>query len=390
VRLAAARPRLLRITRSFRIPPDAADDVVQEALLAAWRHLDHLRSRERFDAWLDTICRNQCRMFLRAQRSSLRREPYRLDSAATDPDGDTPDPLELADPSATDPLASLAAQDIAILLDRALSSLPAHMRRILELHYLHGLPATEAAPSLGISVGVLEARLHRARKRLREVFTGPLRDEAAAFGLLPADTNAWQETRIWCHHCGQRRLLGIFATLPDGRRELRLRCPACSPLHGRDIIRSKGIAPLDGLRAFRPALTRTLHALADRTAHGLATGWDTCLHCGHPVRRRVVMPDEFPASLHPAIQRHWVVAACEHPGCIGLGAWPAIEPAIWFHPAAQHFMAQHPRWITAPEDETAWHGLAAIRFRLVDFASAARLTFIADAHTLRILATLDA
>jgi len=65
--LSAARPRLLRLAQRRGVTPDALDDVVQETLIEAWRHLNHLRSLERFDAWLDGICRNVVLRWARTQ-----------------------------------------------------------------------------------------------------------------------------------------------------------------------------------------------------------------------------------------------------------------------------------------------------------------------------------
>src|SRR5579864_5175148 len=67
-RLRQARSRLLRIARSFALPSDVAEDIAQEALLRAWRRLADLRDTSQFDAWLNTICRNLCRMYARSQR----------------------------------------------------------------------------------------------------------------------------------------------------------------------------------------------------------------------------------------------------------------------------------------------------------------------------------
>ena len=65
--LSAARPRLLRLAQRRGVTPDALDDVVQETLIEAWQHLSHLRSLERFDAWLDGICRNVVLRWARTQ-----------------------------------------------------------------------------------------------------------------------------------------------------------------------------------------------------------------------------------------------------------------------------------------------------------------------------------
>src|SRR5579885_397406 len=64
--LSEARPRLLYLAQRNGVPASAADDVVQEVLLEAWRSLEHLREPSRFEAWLDGICRNVSRRHLRA------------------------------------------------------------------------------------------------------------------------------------------------------------------------------------------------------------------------------------------------------------------------------------------------------------------------------------
>src|SRR5579863_533180 len=55
-----ARPRLLRLAHLNGMTPDVADDVVQETMMEAWRHVENLRDPQRFHAWLDGICRNVC------------------------------------------------------------------------------------------------------------------------------------------------------------------------------------------------------------------------------------------------------------------------------------------------------------------------------------------
>jgi hypothetical protein len=71
-----ARPRLLRLARLNGMTSDVADDVVQETMMEAWRHLANLRDPQRFSAWLDGICRNVCRRQAKAlAATNLRYEP---------------------------------------------------------------------------------------------------------------------------------------------------------------------------------------------------------------------------------------------------------------------------------------------------------------------------
>lgn len=381
-RLRQARPRLLRIAASFALPPDVAEDIAQEVALRAWRRLTDLRDTTQFDVWINTICRNQCRMRLRAQR----RAPVMLSlagaSAADEPMRTGATGGEIADTSALDPFEMASADDAALLLERALAYLTPHERALLEMRYLHDLPSADVAGRLGIAPQTLEARLRRARDHLRATLVGPLRGDAIDFGLAAPPDDGWRATRITCYLCGRHKLLGHFETAVNGRLELRLRCPGCSAPDGGDIFRSKGIAPLDGLRAFRPALTRSWRALAERTRDTLATGADVCLHCGRVAPRRVATADEFPSALSQRDRRYWVVAPCSQPGCPGLGSWSALDAMLGANALAARFISEHPRWTAAPEDDLEWQGSAAIRFHLRDVTSAARLTIVADRASL--------
>lgn len=389
-RLRLARPRLLRIAASFALPPDVAEDIAQEVSLRAWRSLANLRDATQFDAWLNTICRNQCRMRLRTQR----RTPITMSLAAVGADDgaqkgsqDSVVASSLPAPLAFDPFEMAPAEDAALLLERAFTYLAPQERALLAMRYLHDLPSAEIAGKLGIAPSALEARLRRARDHLRATLAGPLRSAAIDFGLEAPPDDDWRVTRITCYVCGSHKLLGRFETAVNGRQELRLRCPACSIPDGGDIFRSKGIAPLDGLRAFRPALTRSLRALAERTRETLASGTDRCLHCGHAAPRQIVTADAYPAALSRRDRRYWVVAPCSQPGCPGLGSWAALDALLGASPLAAQFISEHPRWLAAPEDDLEWQGSAAIRLDLRDATSAARLSIVADRASLRTLAT---
>src|SRR5579862_635017 len=71
--LGAARPRLIRLARARGVARDSLDDVAQETLLVAWQRVDHLRSPERFDAWLDGICHHVSQHYIRHDHVTARR-----------------------------------------------------------------------------------------------------------------------------------------------------------------------------------------------------------------------------------------------------------------------------------------------------------------------------
>src|SRR5260370_28550008 len=182
--LSAARPRLLRLARRRGVTPDAADDVVQETLIEAWRHLNHLCSPERFDAWLDGICRNVVLRWARTQGVMVHWEASLSNSLVEGQNElEESSELDIPDPMALDPMEELSRQDLAALLDRGLGYLSPGTRALVELHYLAELPQDETAARIGVTPSALKARLHRARRQLRQVLGSELRADAERFGL---------------------------------------------------------------------------------------------------------------------------------------------------------------------------------------------------------------
>jgi ATP-dependent Clp protease ATP-binding subunit ClpC len=190
--LAAARPRLLRLARMQGVAPDAIDDVVQETLVEAWRHLDTLRTPERFQAWLDGICRKVCLRWFAAQRKYLLRRAVLPDPFAESLNGlDSSVEEDLPDPQVLDPAEELSRQELPMLLGRAWDYLPRGAREIVQLYYLAGIPQRVIAAHLSLTVTALEVRLVRARRQLRYILSTQLRADAEALGLiLDRDTTA--------------------------------------------------------------------------------------------------------------------------------------------------------------------------------------------------------
>lgn len=131
--------------------PQRAEDVTQHVFLQAWRNAEHFEPGRDFAPWLATIAR-------RAGIDALRREQRRPSGA-----------LELADPSDS-ALVSLPASaeqvETVWSVRAAIDGLEADEREIVRLQHLVGHTHAEIAEQLGIAVGTVKSRSHRAHRRL--------------------------------------------------------------------------------------------------------------------------------------------------------------------------------------------------------------------------------
>ena len=133
------------------------DDVVQEALLAAYLGLERLRQPDRFGGWLCAITANLARMRLR-QRGS-RRSFDELGGRHLDAGhGGAP----------ASPEEALEARELLELVGSAFEALPSREREIALLYYVDGLSCREIGALLDSSTGAVRVGLHRARRKLRQ------------------------------------------------------------------------------------------------------------------------------------------------------------------------------------------------------------------------------
>jgi RNA polymerase sigma-70 factor, ECF subfamily len=159
-RLVAARVgSSFRLARAIVGDTGEAEDVTQEAFVAAWRNLPRLRDPERFDAWFGRILVNAARMSVRRRGS---RRPVSLMVMTNDNDDDGGQSWR--EPGRVDPgLDGVVAGDA---LQRAIDRLTVDQRTILALHHLEERPVADIAAVLGIPVGTVKWRLHAARAAL--------------------------------------------------------------------------------------------------------------------------------------------------------------------------------------------------------------------------------
>jgi RNA polymerase sigma-70 factor (ECF subfamily) len=133
-----------------------ARDVVQEAYLRAWKGLRRFRGDAQFSTWLYRITANVAFTSLQNRR--------RLRTARLD---EIEEPLETAPESSPE----LVAESRSGLdeLAAALHRLPAGLRQVIVLKDVYGLTHEAIAQDTGISVAAAKVRLHRGRKRLRDL-----------------------------------------------------------------------------------------------------------------------------------------------------------------------------------------------------------------------------
>ncbi|MCP3934073.1 MAG: sigma-70 family RNA polymerase sigma factor [Actinomycetia bacterium] len=147
-----------------------AEDLVQEALIRAYKAVDRFDGRYP-RAWLLTIVRNAQINRTRRKRPGLLDDPdTEMDRLAVTDLGDDYDP----EATVVDPVFDAT-------IANALESLPVKFKRPVELVDIGALSYQEAADELGIPVGTVMSRLHRARKRVREQL------EDAGFGTREID-----------------------------------------------------------------------------------------------------------------------------------------------------------------------------------------------------------
>jgi len=139
-------PVVLRVAQRFA-PAGDAEDVAQEACLAAWRYRHRFDpERATFRAWLLAITfRESCR----AGGGQSRRGELLLRMRSSAEVIPAPGPGDAA-------------------LEEAIAHLSRRQRDVVELHYFVDLPVGEVAEVLGISAGTVKSTLSDARTRIRD------------------------------------------------------------------------------------------------------------------------------------------------------------------------------------------------------------------------------
>jgi RNA polymerase sigma-70 factor (ECF subfamily) len=171
---AAALENLVRATYgttytlAFRLTGNEEDarDVVQDTYLRAYRGLRRFRGDAQFTTWLYRITAN-CSANLLAKRARHQAEPLSDDEPV------------IEEAMEKNPERSAAAGDDRAMVAAGLARLPSRLRQVIVLRDIYDLPHGAIAAELGISEAAAKVRLHRARRRLRDLLVSSTHAEAA-------------------------------------------------------------------------------------------------------------------------------------------------------------------------------------------------------------------
>jgi RNA polymerase sigma-70 factor, ECF subfamily len=149
--------RINRVTRNWA----DAEDVVQEATLRAFVHLNRFEGRSTFSTWLTRIAINSALMSLRRKRHM--EQPIEQNA----PEKVTPRTREPIEMRAT-PEQDLMKREREQLLTESILQLPAPLRRVMLLQQTRDCSSRDIATIMGISVPAVKSRIARAKAELRK------------------------------------------------------------------------------------------------------------------------------------------------------------------------------------------------------------------------------
>ena len=157
--------KIFRLAMNITQNREDAEDVLQEAFLKAYEHLDQFQGNSRFYTWIVRIAVNQALMKLRKRKSDR--------SVSLDEQIDTGEDTVVREIAAwdPDPEERFSQDEMHSILTAAIDELAPIYRTVFTLRDVDGLSTEETAEALELTVPAVKSRLLRARLQLREKLT---------------------------------------------------------------------------------------------------------------------------------------------------------------------------------------------------------------------------
>lgn len=161
--------RVYRAVRALVRDEDETEDLMQQAYVLAFTHLDQFQGSARFSSWLIRIAVNEALQYLR-KRSRL----VAIDGSA---DEELEAGMKLLERNTSDPERQTSERELSRLLESTIDALPVPYRMVFMLREVDGLSTAETADVLSVTQDVVKTRLHRARALLRDELESRLGDQ---------------------------------------------------------------------------------------------------------------------------------------------------------------------------------------------------------------------
>ena len=170
--------KIFRLAKNITNSDEDAEDVLQEAFLKAFEHLDDFKGDSKFYTWIVRIAVNESLMKLRKRRSD---KTISLDETLDTGDDAVAREIAVWEGNPEDRFSQREIRDI---LESAVESLHPIYRTVFVLRDVDELSTEETAEALGLSIPAVKSRLLRARLQLRERLTRHFkRKEDDAFAM---------------------------------------------------------------------------------------------------------------------------------------------------------------------------------------------------------------
>ena len=156
------RPRILAIAQRITKNREDAEDVAQESLQKAFRHLHAFEEKARFSTWVTRIAMNEALMLLRRKRAA----PEVLPETPEDREEFFSARFVDQRPS---PEESCRLRERKEILSNAIDRLGPKIRRAILLRDIEERSAEETAQILGTSISAVKARVFQGRRKLRSL-----------------------------------------------------------------------------------------------------------------------------------------------------------------------------------------------------------------------------
>lgn len=148
--------RLYRVARAILHNDGEAEDVMQDAYVRAYEHLDQFAARAPFSTWLTRIAVHEALTRVRLRNRNQPFDDAQLDGETMQIKSQSPDPEQIA-----------SGAQVRELLEQAVLDLPENYRTVVMLRDIEELSTAETAETLDLTEENVKVRFHRGHSMIR-------------------------------------------------------------------------------------------------------------------------------------------------------------------------------------------------------------------------------